>query len=75
MRGEVYKKYYQRNIRIKKVIAQEDTDGDTLYVFSHSHLAEEDLEYRYINTGMIRGGKASYVWIEDGKIELRRETY
>lgn len=62
------------NKHIKKAFAKEFKNGEIL-ICGHTHSAEIDLEYNFINTGLIRHGLGQYVIINDKDIELKEEWY
>jgi predicted phosphodiesterase len=51
------------------------TDPQSFVVTSHTHAFEFDQRNRYINTGRIGRWYASYVTIEEDKVNLRWHTY
>jgi predicted phosphodiesterase len=62
------------NRKIKKYI-QKNLQPNEILVTGHTHLAEFDLENRYINTGLVRHGFGQYVLIDDKQIKLITENY
>ncbi|MBI4022726.1 metallophosphoesterase family protein [Candidatus Berkelbacteria bacterium] len=71
-------RYFQvfahHNERMKAWAAANLTPNQIL-VTGHNHLAELDLAHRYICTGFVRYGLASYLKIEDGALELVTDRY
>jgi predicted phosphodiesterase len=59
-----------KTIKIKK-----KKDTDQWWILGHIHLPYFNEKIRYVNTGFINHGLASYVLIEDGKIKLKKEGY
>lgn len=69
--------YYYKylNKRMKEASIKERDESSTYIVHGHSHFPEIDNENRYINTGCIKGGVASFLWVEDDSIELIKSSY
>lgn len=67
--------YRKLNQTMKDKSLTERKDPSTYIVHGHSHNPEFDLENRYINLGCIKGGVASYLLVEDGKLTFKKEIY
>lgn len=65
--------YGSQNAATKEIIKAEGI-GE-IVVAGHTHHPEIDLASSYINSGLIRHRHASYVIIENGKIDLVKDTY
>ncbi len=46
-----------------------------ILITGHSHVATLDFPERYANSGIIGSGRASWLWIEDDKLFLRKRRY
>lgn len=62
------------NMRMK-LFAKENLRENQILVCGHSHIVEHNRKERYINTGLIDFGVASYLSINDSKIKLVTETF
>lgn len=62
-----------RNRLMKKLSSS--FQNNQLLVCGHSHLAEYNLEKKYINNGVIRWGLGQYLKVEDGQLNLVRSRY
>lgn len=70
--GQRYRRRFNRKIKIWWKNAGFDSQ---VLVTGHSHVAELNLERKYINSGFIQHGLAHYLKIADNKIELINEKY
>lgn len=73
--GETFFKTEKReNRKIKKYI-QKNLKPHEILITGHTHLAEFDLDNRFINSGLVRHGFGQYVLIENDQIKLITENY
>lgn len=76
-------KYFGKKLFLDEIMANkklkqwksENLDKDVYFVTGHSHLHEIDESQRFANSGFIQHSRASYLTIEDGKIELHKSRY
>jgi predicted phosphodiesterase len=73
--GELYLRRSADLNEQMKAWQQNHLPPDTFLICGHSHYAELSMEPRFANSGSIRGGRASYLVIQNGKPELKRERY
>jgi predicted phosphodiesterase len=66
--------YAPDNVKMKRW-AIANLPKHTFLVTGHSHWAELCLEEYFANSGMVRWGIASYLTIENGKIQLHHSNY
>jgi predicted phosphodiesterase len=62
------------NIQMKKYVKEHLTQNQIL-VCGHSHIAENNKKQRYINTGLIDNGIATYLSVDENKLTFTSETY
>lgn len=62
------------NGKIKKTILP-TLKPDEIFICGHTHLAEFNLNERFINTGMVKWGLGQYLMIEDEKLTPHEEWY
>jgi predicted phosphodiesterase len=76
-------KYFGKKLFLDEVMANKklkqwknkNLDENTYFVTGHSHLYEIDESAKFANSGFIQHSRASYLTIEDGKIELHKSRY
>lgn len=73
--GEKFFKTEKRENRKMKKFVQKNFKSNEILICGHTHLAEFDLENRYINNGLVRHGFGQYVVVENDKIRLVTENY
>lgn len=73
--GRAYLRLHRRDNDRMREWAASNLGPNQILVTGHNHLAEFDLTHRYICTGFIRYGWASYLVIEDEKLELVQTNY
>lgn len=61
------------NKRIKKKRNGETKNG--FIVCGHTHYAEIDHKNKFLNTGFVKFGKASYLLIDNNGVRLQKESY
>lgn len=66
--------YASQNIILRNW-ATDNLPGNMILVSGHVHLAEYTPSMKYINLGIIRHGFASYLLIQDNKIQLIETNY
>lgn len=59
--------YSKFNTQAKKKFSSEKKEGEYLAI-GHTHFAEHDPTYRFMNSGIVQHGLAQYIYVEDGKI-------
>jgi predicted phosphodiesterase len=55
--------------------AASQLNNNQILITGHSHVAVLDGEAKYVNSGIMGNGHASWLWIEDGRISLQRSSY
>lgn len=73
--GKLSLQQYKRQNEKMKQWVTEYLPKNQVLVCGHSHLAEFNLESRYINTGFIRHGYGQYLRISGSKLNLIDEIY
>lgn len=64
---------YQDNRALKNWVKKQPKNQ--FWIFGHTHLASLDTKHRFANCGYIDYGYASWVEINDGKVELKHGKY
>lgn len=70
----IQKMYKTYNTRMKHTMLK-TTKHNQFFICGHTHLAEIDLESRFINSGMIGYGLGQYLLMENDEIEDREVWY
>lgn len=73
--GEQFLDIYKSENESIKVWVNDNLNGDEVMVNGHTHYPEESLDERYLNSGLIRHGFASYLVIEDNEATLIKGEY
>lgn len=60
---------------LKTINYNQKNKNDNWLILGHIHLPYFNKNIKYVNIGFINHGLASYLVIEDGEVELRKERY
>jgi predicted phosphodiesterase len=62
------------NKKIKKAL-QDQLKKDEIYICGHTHYAEMDKDYQFINSGIVDYGLGQYLMVENDRIVAKEEWY
>ncbi len=71
--GTGYVRFFTKSAN--QVALERNLNTNQYLIMGHTHLPEHNRDAKYLNTGAIRFGYASYAVVENGKISLVLERY